>query len=47
MLKRQRCLEWMINSEVIVKVLLIKKGKRQLMYTATFDVKPHRYLKIT
>lgn len=49
MLKRQRCLlEWMINSEVIVKVLLIKEGKEtQLMYTATFDVKPHRYLKIT
>ncbi len=49
MLKRLRCLlEWMINSEVIVKVLLIKKGKEtQLMYTATFDVKPHRYLKIT
>ncbi len=33
--------------EVILKVLLIKRKETQLMYTATFDVKPHRYLKIT
>ncbi|WRN65474.1 YxeA family protein [Staphylococcus aureus] len=49
MLKRQRCLTRMDDQlRSYSQSVFNKEGKEtQLMYTATFDVKPHRYLKIT
>ncbi len=49
MLKRQRCLTRMDDQlRSYSQSAFNKEGKEtQLMYTATFDVKPHRYLKIT